>query len=114
MEMASVSSNPHSIEEIFKDYSDRHSGIIRALTYDVDEFYSLCDPESVLVREPGSIVGGEPEEVLPELPEPVLGINFAMDGMNRKDWLSLVAMHSDSWLLSVAFYQGAPFNHNER
>lgn len=54
------------------------------------------------------------EEVPPELPEPALGINFARDGMNRKDWLSLVAVHSDSWLLSVAFYLGARFNRNER
>lgn len=54
------------------------------------------------------------EEVPPELPEPALGINFARDGMVRRDWLSLVAMHSDSWLLSVAFYLAAPFNRNER
>lgn len=49
------------------------------------------------------------EEVPPELPEPALGINFARDGMQESDWLSLVAVHSDSWLLSVAFYFGARF-----
>jgi hypothetical protein len=49
------------------------------------------------------------EEVPPELPEPALGINFARDGMQEKDWLSLVAVHSDTWLLSVAFYFGARF-----
>ena len=49
------------------------------------------------------------EEVPPELPEPALGINFARDGMQEKDWLSLVAVHSDSWLLAVAFYFGARF-----
>ncbi|MBA0698497.1 hypothetical protein Goari_000207, partial [Gossypium aridum] len=54
------------------------------------------------------------EEVPPELPEPALGINFARDGMNRKDWLSLVAVHSDCWLLSVSFYFGARLNRNER
>lgn len=54
------------------------------------------------------------EEVPPELPEPALGINFARDGMNRRDWLSLVAVHSDCWLLSVAFYLGARLNRNER
>ena len=32
------------------------------------------------------------EEVPPELPEPALGINFARDGMERKDWLCLVAV----------------------
>lgn len=47
------------------------------------------------------------EEVPPELPEPCLGINFARDGMARKDWLALVAVHSDSWLYAVAFYYGA-------
>lgn len=47
------------------------------------------------------------EEVPPELPEPALGINFARDGMQEKDWLSLVAVHSDAWLLSVSFYFGS-------
>ncbi|OEL22819.1 hypothetical protein BAE44_0016161 [Dichanthelium oligosanthes] len=28
--------------------------------------------------------------------EPVLGINFARDGMKRRYWLSLVAVHSDA------------------
>eukprot|EP00850_Spirogloea_muscicola_P018349 SM000167S02962 [mRNA] locus=s167:180058:181078:- [translate_table: standard] len=54
------------------------------------------------------------EEVPPELPEPALGINFARDGMQRKDWLSLVAVHSDAWLLAVAFYYGARFDKAER
>lgn len=49
------------------------------------------------------------EEVPPELPEPALGINFARDGMQEMDWLSLVAVHSDSWLLAVAHYFGARF-----
>ncbi|TXG65275.1 hypothetical protein EZV62_006550 [Acer yangbiense] len=54
--------------------------------------------------------------VPPELPEPALGINFARDGMQEKDWLSLVAVHSYSWLLAVAFYFGARFGFgtNER
>jgi len=54
------------------------------------------------------------EEVPTELPEPALGINFARDGMNRRDWLTLVAVHSDSWLVSVAFYYAARLNRNER
>jgi hypothetical protein len=54
------------------------------------------------------------EEVPPELPEPALGINFARNGMHRRDWLSLVAVHSDSWLLSVAFFFAAPLSANER
>lgn len=46
-------------------------------------------------------------QVPPELPEPALGINFARDGMKRSDWLSLVAVHSDSWLMAIAFFNGA-------
>ena len=30
------------------------------------------------------------EEVPQELPEPALGINFGRDGMQEKDWLSLL------------------------
>ncbi|KAF8397284.1 hypothetical protein HHK36_016197 [Tetracentron sinense] len=119
MEMASISSSPRTVEEIFKDYSGRRAGVVRALTYDVDEFYALCDPEKenlCLYGHPSESweVTLPAEEVPPELPEPALGINFARDGMNRKDWLSLVAVHSDSWLLSVAFYLGARLNRNER
>jgi hypothetical protein len=44
------------------------------------------------------------EEVPPELPEPCLGVNFARDGMDRKDWLALVAVHSDAWLMGVAYF----------
>jgi hypothetical protein len=39
------------------------------------------------------------EEVPPELPEPALGINFARDGMQEKEWLSMVAAHSDAIIL---------------
>lgn len=54
------------------------------------------------------------EEVPAELPEPCLGINFARDGMARKEWLALVAVHSDAWLMSVAFYYGAKLNIEQR
>ncbi|KAF3686056.1 PHD finger protein ALFIN-LIKE 4 [Capsicum annuum] len=49
------------------------------------------------------------EEVPQELSELTLGINFARDGMQEKDLLSLVVVHNDSWLLSVVFYFGAQF-----
>ena len=44
----------------------------------------------------------------------VAGINFARDGMVRKDWLALVAVHSDAWLISVAFYYGAKLDATAR
>ncbi|XP_008793213.1 PHD finger protein ALFIN-LIKE 2 [Phoenix dactylifera] len=119
MEVGSISSAPRTVEEIFKDYGGRRAAIVRALTTDVDSFYAQCDPEKenlCLYGHPNESweVNLPAEEVPPELPEPALGINFARDGMNRKDWLSLVAVHSDSWLLSVAFYLGARLNRNER
>ncbi|KAL9263688.1 PHD finger protein ALFIN-LIKE 1-like protein [Drosera capensis] len=117
--MSSASSNPRTVEEIFKDFSARRAAIVTALTTDVDQFYGLCDPEKenlCLYGHPNETweVSLPAEEVPPELPEPALGINFARDGMNRRDWLSLVAVHSDCWLLSVAFYFGARLNRNER
>ncbi|CAN1257017.1 PHD finger protein ALFIN-LIKE 1 [Linum perenne] len=117
--MTSISSSPRTVEEIFKDYSARRSALLRALTLDVDDFYAQCDPEKenlCLYGHPNESweVTLPAEEVPPELPEPALGINFARDGMQRKDWLSLVAVHSDCWLLSVAFYFGARLNRNER
>ncbi|KAL0847305.1 hypothetical protein Bca101_020551 [Brassica carinata] len=49
-------------------------------------------------------------------PKLALGINFTRDGMAEENWISLIAVHSDSWLISVAFYFGArfSFDKNER
>ncbi|XP_065850890.1 PHD finger protein ALFIN-LIKE 4-like [Euphorbia lathyris] len=106
--------NPRTVEEVFRDFKGRRAGMIKALTNDVEEFYQQCDPEKenlCLYGFPNEQweVNLPAEEVPPELPEPALGINFARDGMQEKDWLSLVAVHSDAWLLSVAFYFGARF-----
>ncbi|KAG5150184.1 hypothetical protein JHK82_017065 [Glycine max] len=114
-----MASKPRTVEEIFKDYSARRIAIIRALTHDVDKLYGLCDPGKenlCLYGHPNKAweVTLPSEEVPPELPEPTLGINFARDDVSRRDWISLVAVHSDSWLLSVAFYLGIRLNHNER
>ncbi|KAI3445529.1 hypothetical protein Pfo_002194 [Paulownia fortunei] len=105
---------PRTVEEVFNDFKGRRAGLIKALTNDVEKFYQQCDPEKenlCLYGLPNETweVNLPVEEVPPELPEPALGINFARDGMQEKDWLSLVAVHSDSWLLSVAFYFGARF-----
>ncbi|XP_044464250.1 PHD finger protein ALFIN-LIKE 4-like isoform X4 [Mangifera indica] len=114
MEMDGTQYNPRTVEEIFRDFKGRRAGMIKALTSDVEEFYQQCDPEKenlCLYGYPNEQweVNLPAEEVPPELPEPALGINFARDGMQEKDWLSLVAVHSDAWLLAVAFYFGARF-----
>ncbi|KAL4377775.1 hypothetical protein GQ457_02G041470 [Hibiscus cannabinus] len=96
------------------DFKGSLAGIIKALTTDVEDFYRQCDPENERL-----CLYGFPTEVwkvklpardLPaELPEPTAGILFARDVMQEKDWLSLVAVHSDVWLLSVAFFFGDRF-----
>nr|GMC78096.1 PHD finger protein ALFIN-LIKE 4 [Ipomoea batatas] len=106
--------NPRTVEEVFKDFKGRRNGLIKALTTDVNDFYQQCDPEKenlCLYGFPSEQweVNLPAEEVPPELPEPALGINFARDGMQEKDWLSLVAVHSDAWLLAVSFYFGSRF-----
>lgn len=100
---------PKTVEDIFEDLKQRRAGLLTALTDEVEEFYKQCDPEKENLclygeREGTWIVALPAEEVPPELPEPCLGINFARDGMARKDWLALVAVHSDAWLVSVAFF----------
>ncbi|KAL9229350.1 hypothetical protein vseg_004827 [Gypsophila vaccaria] len=109
---------PRTVEDVFADFKGRRIGLIKALTTDVDKFFRKCDPEKenlCLYGLPNETweVNLPVEEVPPELPEPALGINFARDGMEEKDWLSLVAVHSDSWLISVAFYFGARFGFNK-
>ncbi|KAK3030913.1 hypothetical protein RJ639_036651 [Escallonia herrerae] len=106
--------NPRTVEEVFRDFKGRRAGMIKALTTDVSEFYNQCDPEKenlCLYGFPSEQweVNLPAEEVPPELPEPALGINFARDGMQEQDWIALVAVHSDAWLLAVAFYFGARF-----
>ncbi|XP_042473286.1 PHD finger protein ALFIN-LIKE 8-like isoform X1 [Zingiber officinale] len=101
-------------EDVFRDFRGRRAGMIKALTTEVEKFYQQCDPEKEnlsLYGFPNETwkVNLPAEEVPPELPEPALGINFARDGMAEKDWLALVAVHSDSWLLAVAFYFSSRF-----
>lgn len=35
-------------------------------------------------------------------------------GMERKDWLALCAVHSDAWLMSLAFFYSARFDADGR
>lgn len=76
--------------------------------------YDFCDTEKddlCLYGFPNEVWQLDPpaDEVPAEIPEPVLGINFARVGMKHRDWLSFVAAHSDSWLLSVAMFFGTRF-----
>jgi hypothetical protein len=104
--------HPRSADQIYDDYQNRFRGLLRALTEEEEDLYQQCDPERenlcLYGESDGSWAVDLPAEEVPaELPEPCLGINFARNGMQRRDWLALVAVHSDAWLLSVAFYYGA-------
>eukprot|EP01018_Ginkgo_biloba_P032466 Gb_28815 [translate_table: standard] len=121
MECGSVYSNPGTVEKVFQQFKGRRAGIIKALTTEVDKFYEKCDPQNgnlCLFGYPDESwdVNRPADEVPPELPEPVLAINFARSEMQRNDWLALVAAHSDAWLLAVSSYIGARsgFNKNDR
>ncbi|KAH0848416.1 hypothetical protein HID58_091625 [Brassica napus] len=50
----------------------------------------------------------------PNLPEPTVGINLARDRMRAIDWVTVVAEHCDSWLLSLAFLFGVDLSHDDR
>ncbi|CAA6674512.1 unnamed protein product [Spirodela intermedia] len=88
--------NARSVEQVFRDFKGRRAGIIKALTADVEDFYQQCDPKENLC------LYGFPNEQW-EFPEPALGNNFARDGC-KKDWISLVAVHSDAWLLAERLF----------
>eukprot|EP01025_Chloroclados_australasicus_P019978 TRINITY_DN2098_c0_g1_i1.p2 TRINITY_DN2098_c0_g1~~TRINITY_DN2098_c0_g1_i1.p2 ORF type:complete len:274 (+),score=21.31 TRINITY_DN2098_c0_g1_i1:118-822(+) len=110
---------PKTVEQIHTDYRQRRGGILRALTEQQEQLFAKCDPQSdnlcLYGESDGTwLVDLPAEEVPPELPEPCLGINFARDGMPKADWLALVAIHSDSWLLSVAYFYGAKLGREGR
>ncbi|KAG7668214.1 hypothetical protein Ndes2526A_g01054 [Nannochloris sp. 'desiccata'] len=104
-----------TIESIYEDFLKRREGLINALTDDSEDFLKACDPNRDNLCLYGNSDGTwevdlPAAEVPPELPEPVLGINFARDGMEQKDWLALCAVHSDAWLMSVLFFYAARFD----
>lgn len=106
---------PKTIQEVYEDYRGRREGLLKALMEDAELLLQQCDPQRenlCLYGHPDGTwsVGPPCEEVPPEIPEPVLGINFAIDGMERRDWLALCAVHSDAWLMGLAFFYAARFD----
>jgi len=107
------------VSAIFNDFVGRRKGIVKALTTDSNKLYEACRPDlenQTLYAFPEGTwaVDFPPEEVPPEAPEPALGINFPRDGMPRLEWLCLIAVHSDAWLISLAFFKGVRLSKEER
>nr|GLL17241.1 PHD finger protein ALFIN-LIKE 4-like [Ipomoea trifida] len=113
--------NPRSVEEVFLQFTGRRASLLRALTTDFDEVYRLCDPALSDKRKLSLYghlgerweVNGAEEVMHAVLPEPLRGINFARDRMEKREWLAMVAHHSDLWLLSVAFNFSSRFGHDK-
>ncbi|XP_031120362.1 PHD finger protein ALFIN-LIKE 4-like [Ipomoea triloba] len=113
--------NPRSVEEVFLQFKGRRAALLRALTTDFDEVYRLCDPALSDKRKLSLYghlgerweVNGAEEVMHAVLPEPLRGINFARDRMEKREWLAMLAHHSDLWLLSVAFNFSSRFGHDK-
>ncbi|KAI7841483.1 hypothetical protein COHA_004876 [Chlorella ohadii] len=108
-----------SVDDVYADFVGRRRGLIKALTVEADAFYEQCDPNKENLCLYGYADGtwevAQPcEEVPPELPEPTLGINFARDGMRKEEWLCLVAVHADCWLMATTFYNAAKLDQKGR
>ncbi|XP_075507348.1 PHD finger protein ALFIN-LIKE 5-like [Primulina tabacum] len=116
-----------TVESILNDFIERRSGIIQALSIDVDKFQQQCNSykySSGLDKAIG--LYGHPNGTWqlqkasltcpPRLPAPALGINLGTEDMEHRDWLHLVAAHCDAWLLSVAFFHATSnrFDRSER
>ncbi|KAG6544826.1 hypothetical protein Mapa_013515 [Marchantia paleacea] len=108
-----------TVEYIFGHITNRKCGLIRALTFEFDEFYRKCDPGAEnlsLYGLPNSRweVRVPDEKVPSELPEPVVGINFCRDGMANKNWVKFIALHCDAWILSLAAFYASELKRDER
>ncbi|KAI4973903.1 hypothetical protein ZWY2020_041684 [Hordeum vulgare] len=99
-----------TVENIYEDFSGRRRALVGALTKDQEKLYDLlCDEGKERMCLYGYPDGKWsltlPEKMLPPgLPEPKLGINRRPEYMNRDDYLSFVARHSDSWLMGVTLF----------
>ncbi|XP_015695910.2 PHD finger protein ALFIN-LIKE 1-like [Oryza brachyantha] len=104
-----------SIDDIFKDFIGRRTGIVRAFTEDLEAFTAQCKPDldglCLYGYANGTWEVAPPAQHVPtELPEPTVGINIPRDTMYKRDWVALLTVFSDSWLLAVAFFHGARLN----
>ncbi|XP_073361408.1 PHD finger protein ALFIN-LIKE 3-like [Aegilops tauschii subsp. strangulata] len=109
-----------TVENIYEDFSGRRSALVQALTTEQDTLYDLLREEG---KEPMCLYGYAdgswqltlPEEMVPPgLPVPTRGINRRRDYVNRSDYLTLVAHHSDSWLMGVTFFLSTHLDANQR
>ncbi|XP_019188886.1 PREDICTED: PHD finger protein ALFIN-LIKE 9-like [Ipomoea nil] len=124
--------NPKSVNEVFLQFKGRRTALLSALTKgtnewgfslcvfpDFDEVYRQCDPAQnwklCLIGHPGERweVNIAEEEMHVVLPQPLRGINFGRDRMDKREWLTMLALHSDTWLLRVAFNFSSRFRHDK-
>nr|VDD50220.1 unnamed protein product [Brassica oleracea] len=68
--------NPHTVEEVFRDFKGRRNGMIKALTTDVQEFYRLCDTVSQVLDEQKLLVKEKIEFAVNQMNWPLKGCAF--------------------------------------
>uniref|UniRef100_A0A0D3AZV9 PHD finger protein ALFIN-LIKE n=1 Tax=Brassica oleracea var. oleracea TaxID=109376 RepID=A0A0D3AZV9_BRAOL len=100
---------PRTVEHIFINYRLRRVGLLRAFGTGYKEDLSLYGyPDGTWDVQEACMV------LPPNLPEPAVGINLARDRMRAIDWVTLVAEHCDSWLLSLAFFFSVGLSRDDR
>ncbi|KAL4283460.1 hypothetical protein GQ457_16G002600 [Hibiscus cannabinus] len=104
--------NNRLVEAVFRNFQGRREALIKAFTTESLIIFLLGFPgkESLcLFGQPDGTWEVKPpvESVPPAMPEPMVGINFLRAKMPADKWIHAVAIASDSWLLSLAFFLGA-------
>eukprot|EP01025_Chloroclados_australasicus_P057167 TRINITY_DN7116_c0_g3_i3.p1 TRINITY_DN7116_c0_g3~~TRINITY_DN7116_c0_g3_i3.p1 ORF type:complete len:598 (-),score=17.35 TRINITY_DN7116_c0_g3_i3:11-1783(-) len=107
---------------VYKNYLNRRDALIAALTIEQDELYEetkfLLIDLCLYAETDGTWDLVSANKILEESDHPVLlpwrGINKIRFRKSKKQWLTLVAQHSDSWLLNITFFEAQKLDKNER
>ncbi|KAK3135771.1 hypothetical protein QOZ80_5BG0423210 [Eleusine coracana subsp. coracana] len=101
-----------NVQRLFREFTRRRAGLIRAITTDQEELFHKCDPSLEPMHLYGHIDGSwevsETElHMAPWHPKMAFGINKVRDNMERVQWLQEIARRCDAWLISVSYFNGA-------
>ncbi|XP_048135674.1 PHD finger protein ALFIN-LIKE 4-like [Rhodamnia argentea] len=97
-----------SVQELFGHIKGCRAGIIRALTTEEEPMCLFGLPD-------GTWELRLPEDMVPpDLPEPMLGVNYGKVDTSLDQWLRTVAAHSDSWLIALAFSIASNFHFGKK
>ncbi|CAL4907809.1 unnamed protein product [Urochloa decumbens] len=110
---ARPSTPSYSVERIFRDFTYRRVALIRALTTDEKAFSRECNAATETLYLYGNSDGSwelRPPKLLmpPGQPDPrMLGVKLVRGNMKHSEWLGLIAVNCDAWLIRISFFLGA-------